>query len=79
MEAFATGGEYQWQVIAQDEDGSEICESEVVKFNKSAYQSPQNNNENNNNSNNDSSGNGGDNGNDNGGGCDPISGCGGEH
>ena len=79
MEAFSIGGEYQWQVIAQGKNGSEICASEFAVFNKSAYQQPQTNNENNNDSNNDSGGNGGDNGNDNGGGCDPISGCGGEH
>ena len=41
MEAFVFGGEYQWQVIAQDINGSEICVSEVAKFDKSAYTPPQ--------------------------------------
>jgi hypothetical protein len=40
MEAFVTGGEYQWQVIAQGTDGSEICVSEVATFDKPAYQKP---------------------------------------
>ena len=44
MEAFTFGGEYQWQVIAQDENGSEICVSEVAKFNKPAYNPPKGNN-----------------------------------
>ena len=43
MEAFVAGGEYQWQVIAHGKDGSEICVSEVAKFDKSAYQPPKNN------------------------------------
>lgn len=78
MEAFVAGGEYQWQVVAQDKNGSQICASEVVTFNKSAYQQPQNNNDgSNNNGSNDNSGNGGgnDGNNDN---CDPIAGCDGE-
>lgn len=37
MEAFVTGGEYQWWVIAQDVDGSQICVSEVSAFDKLAY------------------------------------------
>jgi hypothetical protein len=40
MEAFAAGGEYQWQVIVQDTDGSQICVSEVAKFDKPAYVPP---------------------------------------
>ncbi len=40
MEAFVAGGEYQWQVVAQDTHGSEICVSEVAKFDKPAYQQP---------------------------------------
>jgi len=32
MEAFVAGGEYQWQVIAQDTNGNEICISKVVTF-----------------------------------------------
>jgi hypothetical protein len=40
MEAFSVGGEYQWRVIAQDKDGSEICISEVSSFNKPAYKRP---------------------------------------
>ena len=47
MEAFVVGGEYQWQVIAQDTNGSEICVSEVAKFDKSAYQPPKSNGGNN--------------------------------
>ncbi len=43
MEAFSMGGEYQWQVVAQGKDGSEICVSEVAKFDKSAYSPPQEN------------------------------------
>jgi hypothetical protein len=38
MEAFASGGEYQWQVIARGADGSEICFSDMFAFDKSAYQ-----------------------------------------
>jgi hypothetical protein len=74
MEAFSVGGEYQWQVVAQSKDGSEICVSEVAKFDKSAYQSPQNNNGSNNGNSDDGGGN-----DDDGGGsdCNPISGCGG--
>ena len=64
MEAFSIGGEYQWQVVAQGEDGSEICVSEIVKFNKSAYTPPQNSI----NSGSNDGGENGDNGN-NGGGC----------
>ena len=37
MEAFVAGGEYQWHVIAQGTDGSEICVSESATFDKSAY------------------------------------------
>jgi hypothetical protein len=40
MEAFVAGGEYQWQVIAQGPDGSEICVSEVATFDKPEYQKP---------------------------------------
>ena len=47
MEAFVFGGEYQWQVVVQGKDGSEICLSEVVTFNKSAYQQSQSSNGNN--------------------------------
>ncbi len=43
MEAFLVGGEYQWQVVVQGKDGSEICASEVAKFNKSAYEPPKGN------------------------------------
>lgn len=75
MEAFSIGGEYQWRVIAQDKDGSEICTSDVAIFNKSTYQQPKNNNGNN--GENSDSGNGSDNGGSGDGGCDPISGCGG--
>ncbi len=32
MEAFIAGGEYEWQIVAQDSDGSEICSSEVFSF-----------------------------------------------
>jgi hypothetical protein len=72
MEAFISGGEYQWQVVAQGKDGSEICISDVAKFDKSAYQPPKNN-----------GGGGNDDGGDGGGTCpdgspkDPIFGCGG--
>jgi len=38
MEAFVAGGEYQWQVIAQGTDGSDICVSEVSTFDKPAYE-----------------------------------------
>jgi hypothetical protein len=73
MEAFTAGGEYQWQVVAQDENGNEMCVSEVVKFEKSVYQPPKN-----------SDGNGnGDNGGNSGSGetcpdgssADPVYGC----
>ncbi len=40
MEAFVAGGEYQWNVIAQSLDGSEICVSEVATFDKPAYEIP---------------------------------------
>jgi len=40
MEAFVAGGEYQWQVIAQGKDGSEICVSEIATFDKPAYKKP---------------------------------------
>ena len=40
MEAFSNGGEYQWQVVAQGKDGSEICVSEVAKFDKPSYVPP---------------------------------------
>ena len=43
MEAFSAGGEYQWQVVAQSKDGSEVCISEIANFNKPTYQSPKNN------------------------------------
>ena len=42
MEAFSAGGEYQWQVVAQGEDGSEICVSESATFDKPFYQPPKN-------------------------------------
>ncbi len=64
MEAFSTGGEYQWRVVAQGKDGSEICVSEIVRFKKSAYTPPQNSI----NSGGSDDGENGDNGN-NGGGC----------
>lgn len=76
MEAFVFGGEYQWQVIAQDENGSEICVSEVAKFDKSAYNPPKNNSAG---GSNDDDGSGSGNG--NGGTCpdgsqpDPVVGC----
>jgi hypothetical protein len=41
MEAFISGGEYQWQVIAEGTDGNEICVSEVFTFDKPAYEQPQ--------------------------------------
>jgi len=40
MEAFVTGGEYQWQVVAQGKDRSEICVSEAATFDKPAYEKP---------------------------------------
>jgi hypothetical protein len=40
MEAFVAGGKYQWQVIAQGADGSDICVSEVSTFDKPAYEKP---------------------------------------
>ena len=40
MEAFVAGGEYQWKVIAQGTDGSEICVSEIFTFYKPAYENP---------------------------------------
>jgi len=40
MEAFTFGGEYQWQVVTQDINGSEICVSEIAKFDKPAYNPP---------------------------------------
>ncbi|MBV6393817.1 MAG: hypothetical protein KPEEDBHJ_03061 [Anaerolineales bacterium] len=71
MEAFLLGGEYQWQVIAQNKAGNDICVSEVAKFDKTAYQQPQSNNGNNNGDNGDSGNNdgGGDNG------CTDPAGC----
>ena len=66
MEAFGAGGEYQWQVVAQSKDGSEICVSEIAKFDKPTYKPPKNN---------ENGGNGGSDGGDVGGNCDPISGC----
>jgi len=80
MEAFSIGGEYQWQVVAQGKDGSQICISEIAKFNKPTYQPPKNNGGENGSDNNDDS-TGGDNGNGNGETCpdgspkDPIFGC----
>jgi hypothetical protein len=53
MEAFVFGGEYQWQVVAQDVNGSEICVSEVTTFDKPAYQQPKNNGSGNSGENND--------------------------
>ena len=41
MEAFVSGGEYQWQVIAQDKDRSTICVSDVFTFSKPTYEQPQ--------------------------------------
>ena len=40
MEAFVTGGEYKWQVVAQDKNGGNICISEVSTFDKPAYINP---------------------------------------
>jgi hypothetical protein len=82
MEGFSLGGEYQWQVVAQDENGIEICVSEIAKFDKSAYQPPQNNNGNN--GDNVEGGEGGNNSGSNDGGgevpCeDTPAGCGGTH
>ena len=34
------GGECQWQVVAQDANGREICVSEVAAFEKPAYEKP---------------------------------------
>ena len=42
MEAFVDGGEYQWQVIAQDLEGTEICVSEISTFDKPTYEKPKN-------------------------------------
>lgn len=41
MEAFVSGGEYQWQVIVQGANGNEICVSKVSTFDKPAYKQPQ--------------------------------------
>ena len=43
IEAFSMGGEYQWQVVAQSKDGSEICVSEVFTFDKPAFEQPSDN------------------------------------
>ena len=59
MEAFASGGEYQWQVIAQSADGSEICISEISTFGKPAYQQPKNSKGGSNDENGESGGSGG--------------------
>jgi hypothetical protein len=40
MEAFTAGSEYGWQVIAQGEDGNEICISESFTFDKPEHQRP---------------------------------------
>ena len=42
MEAFSTGGSYQWKVtaIAQDRKRNEICSSELATFNKPASTLP---------------------------------------
>jgi hypothetical protein len=42
MESFIAGGEYQWQVVVQGANESEICVSDVAAFNKSVYQQPKN-------------------------------------
>lgn len=44
MEAFVFGGEYQWEVVAQDANGSEICISEASTFEKAAYENPNSSN-----------------------------------
>ena len=73
MEAFVAGGEYQWQVVAQGTNGSEICVSEIATFDKPAYVKPKGG----------SGGNDGSGGNGGGELCpdgspkDPIMGCGG--
>lgn len=78
MEAFSAGGEYQWQVIVQDINGSKICASEVAKFDKFAYNPSSTDN----NSKDSDNGNNGDDGDNNGGETcpdgslpDPIMGC----
>jgi hypothetical protein len=38
MEAFVSGGEYQWWVTARGKEGNDICVSEVSTFDKSAYE-----------------------------------------
>lgn len=38
MEAFEAGGEYEWQVSAQRDDGSELCVSEPFTFTKPAFE-----------------------------------------
>lgn len=40
METLTVGGNYHWQVIAQDTNGNEICESELSTFEKPEYQKP---------------------------------------
>ncbi|GAB4424084.1 MAG: hypothetical protein Kow002_13640 [Anaerolineales bacterium] len=65
MEAFGMSGEFEWNVIAFDMDENEICVSERLLFTKPSKPS------------NGSGGNGNRNDNSDGG-CDPISGCGGE-
>ncbi len=42
MESFIAGGEYQWQVVVQGANESEICVSDAATFNKSVYQQPKN-------------------------------------
>ena len=66
MEAFVAGGEYQWKVIAQDKNDSEICVSEIAKFDKPAYEKPKT-----------GGGSSGDSGGSGSGNCDPVLGCGG--
>ena len=38
LEAFVSGGEYQWQVTARSSDGNEICTSDFFVFDKPAYE-----------------------------------------
>ena len=40
MEAFSSGGNYQWRVIAEDRKRKELCSSEFATFSKIAYKQP---------------------------------------
>jgi hypothetical protein len=42
--AIPLGGEYQWQVIAMDEDDQEMCRTEYWSFSKPAYNPTKNEN-----------------------------------